>query len=140
MDKARKSAHTVTNNPNTTEGSGQDMVIYHSTTSVALEEIDDLYNQLQVEYREAEQKLNSIKSDLQKKLTAKKLELESKKRQKNIQYQDIYNEYRKKYDAINSDFTDFLTKEIEQLSKIRFAIPENLHLQSMYKFLNTLGK
>ena len=138
MDIARKSAHTVTNNPNRTEGSGQDMVIYQSTTSVDPAEIDDLYNQLQVEYRETEQMLNSIKSDLQKRLTAKKLELESKKRQKNIQYQDIYNEYRQKYDAINSDFTDFLTKETERLSKIRFAIPENL--KSMYEYLNTLGK
>lgn len=138
MDRARKSAHTVTNNPNRTEGSGQDMVIYQSTTSVAPEEIDNLYNQLQVEYRETEQKLNSIKSDLQKRLTAKKLELESKKRQKNIQYQDVYNEYRKKYDAISSEFTDFLTKETERLSKIRFAIPDSL--KSTYEYLNTLGK
>jgi uncharacterized protein (DUF927 family) len=138
MEIARNKMHKVAKAPYSKEGSGRDTLIYHYIPSVSMVDVDDLFNKLQAEYRETEQKLNHMKSDLRKKLTARNLEENNKKQDALAQFRDDYEKYSQELSQLTAEYNKWLVEENERIAKFRFIVPEKL--ADTEKYLRTLGK
>lgn len=138
MEMARTKMHKIAKAPYAKEGSGRDTLIYHYTPSVSIASVDNLYNKLQAEYRETEQQLNHMKSDLRKKLTARNLEENNKKQDALAKFRDDYEKYGQKVSQLTAEYNKWLVEENERIAKFRFVVPEKL--AETEKYLRTLGK
>lgn len=138
MEIARTKMHKIAKAPYAKEGSGRDTLIYHYTPSVFVGDVDDLYNKLQAEYRETEQQLNHMKSDLRKKLTARNLEENNKKQDALAKFRDDYEKHSQQLSQLTAEYNKWLTEENERIAKFRFVVPEKL--AETEKYLRTLGK
>jgi len=138
MEVARNRMHKIVKAPYSTQGSGRDTLIYHYEPSVLIDDVDDLYNSLQAEYRENAQKLNHMKSDLRKKLTARNIEENNKKQELLAQFRDEYEKYSQKLSQLTAEYNKWLVEENERIAKFRFVVPEKL--SETEKYLSNLGK
>jgi uncharacterized protein (DUF927 family) len=138
MEIARNKVHKVAKAPYSKEGSGRDTLIYHYIPSVSMVDVDDLFNKLQAEYRETEQKLNHMKSDLRKKLTARNLEENNKKQDALAKFRDDYEKYSQTLSQLTAEYNKWLVEENERIAKFRLAVPEKL--ADTEKYLKNLGK
>jgi hypothetical protein len=138
MEIARTKMHKIAKAPYAKEGSGRDTLIYHYTPSVFVGDVDDLYNKLQAEYRETEQQLNHMKSDLRKKLTARNIEENNKKQDALAKFRDDYEKYSQTLSQLTAEYNKWLVEENERIAKFRLAVPEKL--ADTEKYLKNLGK
>lgn len=70
---ARKELQNKIVKPFSTEGSGQEMLIYSHTPSVEPQKVEDMFFELQKWHRSNEQQLNKIKFDIKKRLEEENL-------------------------------------------------------------------
>lgn len=138
MDCARRKMHTIATKPYKTDGNGRDTLIYHYTTSLPVNEVDTLFNQLQHKYRSIEQSLNHMKSDIRKKCDALNLELNIKNREKLAKYNQDCKNYQNTINSLRLEYEQYLRDLNTELSKIKFAIPEAL--ADTVEFLNNVDK
>lgn len=125
-ETARSMMHTITNKPYETEGNGRDTIIYHHEASVDTKEVDNLFNELQQDYRRVSQELNHMKADLRKKLDAKTLECTIKRQEDALKYKEELDAYNNEYRKYNIEFDQWQKDEQTRLSKIKLAIPNAL--------------
>lgn len=72
--KAREELHTRLMKPYSTEGTGEQMLIYAHTPSIDQQRVDDLFFDLQKWHRSNEQQLNRIKYNIRRKVAQLNLE------------------------------------------------------------------
>lgn len=135
---ARNEMHKILKAPYDTKGSGQDTLIYHYKPSIFSDEVDQLYNKLQAEYRDNAQKLNHMKSDLKKKLDARNIEENNKKQDALAKFRDDYEKYHQILSQLTAEYNKWLTEENARIAKFRFVVPEKL--AETEKYLKNLGK
>ena len=123
---ARERAHNAINKPISKEGSGRDTVLYHTTPSIDIEDVDNLYMFLQSKHREYEKQLNMMKAEIKESVT--KLTVENNQHYENLLeiYRNEYNEYNSKLLELPSQYNTWITKTLENISKYKIAIPNNL--------------
>ena len=123
---ARERAHNAINKPISKEGSGRDTVLYHTTPSIDIEDVDNLYMFLQSKHREYEKQLNMMKAEIKESVT--KLTVENNQHYENLLeiYRNEYNEYNSKLLELRSQYNTWITKTLENISKYKIAIPNNL--------------
>jgi hypothetical protein len=138
MDTARKKMHDAITKPYCTMGSGRDTLVYHYSTSCLVSSVDKMFNQLQHKYREIEQSLNHIKSDLRKKLKQINLEEDNLRRLNILEYNKKLDAYNKTMQELTLQYNQWLRDEQTRLSKIKFAIPDSL--VDTVQFLNNVDK
>lgn len=138
MDVARKKMHDSVTKPYSTMGSGRDTLVYHYSTSCCVSSVDKMFNQLQHKYREIEQSLNHIKSDLRKKLNQINLEENNLCRLNFLEYNKELDAYNKTMKELTLQYNQWLRDEQTRLSKIKFAIPDSL--ADTVQFLNNVDK
>jgi len=138
LEIARNRVHKISKAPYATQGSGRDTLIYHYEPSVSIDSVDGLYNKLQAEYRETEQKLNHMKSDLKKQLDARNIEENNKKQDALAKFRDEYEKYHQILSQLTAEYNKWLTEENARIAKFRFVVPEKL--SETEKMLKNLGK
>lgn len=123
---AREKAHNAINKPISKEGSGRDTVLYHTTPSISIENVDNLYMFLQSKHREYEKQLNMMKAEIKESVA--KLTVENNQHYENLLeiYRNEYNEYNSKLLELRSQYNTWITKTLENISKYKIAIPNNL--------------
>lgn len=123
---ARERAHNAINKPISKEGSGRDTILYHTTPSISIENVDNLYMFLQSKHREYEKQLNMMKAEIKESVT--KLIVENNQHYENLLeiYRNEYNEYNSKLLELRSQYNTWITKTLENISKYKIAIPNNL--------------
>lgn len=124
--RARKKAHTAINNPITKEGTGRDMVLYYTESSVDIESVDDMFMALQDQYRGYEQELNQMKAeikDMVNNLTREAYDVHSKKCD---EYKELLRAYNTAWGDLRTQFTTWRTNELERISKLKITIPSAL--------------
>lgn len=123
---AREKAHSAINKPISKEGSGRDTVLYHTTPSIDIKDVDNLYMFLQSKHREYEKQLNMMKAEIKESVT--KLTVENNQHYENLLeiYRNEYNEYNSKLLELRSQYNTWITKTLENISKYKIAIPNNL--------------
>ncbi len=123
---AREKAHNAINKPISKEGSGRDTVLYHTTPSINIEDVDNLYMFLQSKHREYEKQLNMMKAEIKESVT--KLTVENNQHYENLLeiYRKEYSDYNSKLLELRSQYNTWITKTLENISKYKIAIPNNL--------------
>jgi hypothetical protein len=123
---ARERAHNAINKPISKEGSGRDTILYHTTPSISIENVDNLYMFLQSKHREYEKQLNIMKAEIKESVA--KLTVENNQHYENLLeiYRNEYNEYNSKLLELRSQYNTWITKTLENISKYKIAIPNNL--------------
>jgi len=138
FEVARNKMHKIVKAPYATQGSGRDTLIYHYEPSIGVEEVDELFNKLQAEYRETEQQLNHMKSMLRKTLDTRNLEENAKKQELIQQYKRDTQDYQNAMAELTAEYNNWLTEENARIAKFRFRVPEKL--ADIEKYLKNLGK
>jgi hypothetical protein len=124
--KARKKAHTAINNPISKEGTGRDMVLYYTESSIDIQSVDDMFMALQDQYRGYEQELNQMKAEIKdtvNNLTREAYDTHSKECDK---YNELSRAYTTAWGDLRTQFTTWRTNEVERISKLKIAIPSAL--------------
>jgi hypothetical protein len=123
---AREKAHNAINKPISKEGSGRDTILYHTTPSISIENVDNLYMFLQSKHREYEKQLNVMKAEIKESVT--KLTVENNQHYENLLeiYRKEYSDYNSKLLELRSQYNTWITKTLENISKYKIAIPNNL--------------
>ena len=123
---AREKAHNAINKPISKEGSGRDTVLYHTTPSIDIKDVDNLYMLLQSKHREYEKQLNMMKAEIKESVT--KLTVENNQHYENLLeiYRKEYSDYNSKLLELRSQYNTWITKTLENISKYKIAIPNNL--------------
>ncbi len=116
---ARRRLQEIMSKPISTQGEGSSLLIYRYEASVEERDVEKVYLQLQAEHRDAEKRLNQIKTSIKKKLNLAKAEQTSK------QKTDFEN-YRVESNKVNADFLDWQRREIEAISSLKIIVPNDL--------------
>ena len=129
--KAREELHTRLMKPYSTEGTGEQMLIYAHTPSIDQKRVDDLFFDLQKWHRSNEQQLNRIKYNIRRKVAQLNLE-------RSQEYRGKMEEYTIKYRELNAKFKEWKIKECKRISQLKIVIP--MELQPIYDELCELEK
>lgn len=128
---ARRRLQEIMAKPITTQGEGSSLLIYRYEKSVDEEDVEKVYLQLQSEHRDAEKKLNQIKTSIKKKLNlAKATQTE--------EYKNKLDAYQSESQKINADFSLWQRSEIEKISSLKIIVPNDL--QSTFDMLSKLDE
>lgn len=131
LSSARKELQNKVVKPFSTEGSGQEMLIYSHKPSVEPQKVEDIFFELQKWHRSNEQQLNKIKFDIKKRVEEEYLAINQKY---NAEVKDAH----RKISAQISAFNEWQIKERTKLSKLKIIIPNGL--QDTYDKLSRLEK
>lgn len=126
FEKARSKMHEVERKPFETNGLGRETVITEYRPSVSSEEVDELYNTLEKEYRKVQQSLNHMKSDLRKELDARKLAHKQNNERKAYEFRKAMEAYDAEMDILINKYAMWQDEINTQLSKVKFCIPKAL--------------
>jgi phage host-nuclease inhibitor protein Gam len=96
-----------------------------------MEEVDAMFNALQMTQRSYEQQLNTIKYNI---------ESEVNKRNANVQseYNNALAAYRAEMKALREALHEYKIKERERIGRLKIVVPNEL--EEIYEYLNSLGK
>lgn len=137
FSNARKKAHIAINNPIVKEGTGRDMILYYTTESVDIAEVDELFLQLQDQYRSYEKELNQMKAELKE--TVANLTREAYDKHQVLL--DEWTEKRRAYNAalteLRNKFVIWKTTELERISKLKITVPK--HLMATFEKVKKAG-
>jgi len=128
---ARRRLQEIMSKPITTQGEGSSLLIYRYENSVDEEDVEKVYLQLQSEHRDAEKRLNQIKTSIKKKLNIAKAE-------QTEAYKNKLDSYQSESQKINADFSSWQRREIEQISSLKIIVPNDL--QSTFDYLSALDE
>lgn len=132
ITSARKIAYTVANNPTHVENLATDVVIKKNELAFSLDEIDEMFNQLQATRREYDKELNKMKFEILEEVNRRNQELE-------LQYREMYAAWRDKRLKLQSEYRSWYTQKVEEIQTTwKIVIPEEL--QSTLRYLQSLGK
>ena len=123
---ARKELHKALSNPITKDGTGRDTILFYTSESVPVSDVDDLFLKLQGLHRQYEKKLNQLKFEIMEEVNKQNIELENQYIQQVIQYEKDYAEYNALITKTRSSYTKWLTDEREKASLLKIAIPKDL--------------
>lgn len=126
FETARANLHRIVNSPYMTTGSGRDTLIYHFEPSVPTDQVDNMFNKLQAEYRKTEQSLNRMKSDLRRKLETRLTEENNERRLRQQKFNEENQQYQDKMKMLTLEYNQWLVEEQTRLSKIKLVIPDDL--------------
>lgn len=135
---AKEELHNAIKRPTKIEGRGQEVNIYEYIPSVNVKEFDATFDKLQAEYREVEQALNHMKSDLQKQLSAKNDEIDKKNVELSEDHRKKLEQYSIVRDEVLQKFQSWKEGELKKLANTKFAIPTKY--EDFVKELNQVGK
>lgn len=132
VTNARNRAHYVTQNPNELQTLDNDVIVTEIESAFPIADVDNMYNELQVQRREYDKQLNAIKYELLEEINKRNNEAQAEYRAKladwRLRKQELVSEY-------NTDIQN-KTEEIQTTWKI--VIP--VELQDIFKYLQSLGK
>lgn len=132
VTNARNRAHYVIQNPNELQTLDNDVIVTEIESAFPIADVDNMYNELQVQRREYDKQLNAIKYELLEEINKRNNEAQAEYRAKLADWRLRKQELVSKY---NTDIQN-KTEEIQTTWKI--VIP--VELQDIFKYLQSLGK
>lgn len=126
FDVARDVMYSAINEPCSTEGAGKDTILVEKTPSIKPEKVEGAFMTMMSRYRKLEQSLNHMKADLRNKMTAYNDTVAQKREEFAAKYDDIRKQVQIQRENLRTELWDWKNKQNQELSKIRFSVPENL--------------
>lgn len=128
---ARKVLHEKLSNETEVKGNGRDTLLYHHIPTVDAKEVEEIFYELQQEYRSIQAELNGY---LHKIDMAVQLDNDEKA----LVYSEEMARYRAKMADLNSHFEVVKLARLEATRNLRIVIPNEL--QGVYSIVSSLGK
>ena len=126
---AREELQNKIMKPYSTDGNGKDTLIYAHVPSVAPQQVEDVFFELQKWHRQNERELNKMKFAIKKQ--AEKQTLENTHRFKQEMEREKQNRM-----TLFTQYKEWQLKEQERIAKLKINVPEAL--QETYERLNRL--
>lgn len=126
---ARANMHTKICNPNSTNGSGSEMIIYSHTPSCPPEKVEQLFISLQSEHRANEASLNSMKYKIKEAVDSSEADVNRKYKQELDNYVEHKNE-------LIARMNIFIDEEKVKILNLKIIVPN--FLESTFKHLSSL--
>jgi hypothetical protein len=135
---AKNKLIAILSKPRTTSGSGRDTVIYTKTPSMSLDEVTEVFMQLQNTYRSYQAQLNALKHEIESEIQndglRKKMEFE-----KNYEsYKEEMVKYMNEKNSRMAQFQSLQEKELQNIYALKIIIPDSL--KDVYTELSKSGK
>lgn len=127
----RKELKNKLEHPYEVDGKGQDALIYSYTPSASVEDVDNMFFELQKKHREVQSQLNSMKHECQ-------IALDKSTNAYNAAKTIAFDEYSDKISAIRSEMQKWIDEKTQEYSQLKIIIPNSLI--DIYNVVNTLGK
>lgn len=131
LASARDALFNAIKNPRNVSGSGRDTLIFTLIPSVEISEVNNLYFQLQKQYREAQARLNSIKHDCEEALVESKIAADTA-------YSQALEEYNNKMCKLRADHAAHIKQRAKEIGDYKIVIPPSL--KEIYDKVSHLGK
>lgn len=132
ISDARVNAQRYANNPTSVENLSNDVCVTKRAIAFSLDEIDEMYNELQATRREYDKQLNNIKFDIKSEVNKRNNELDK-------EYQAKYDAWRHKRELLLSEYNTWIRNQREEIETTwKIVIPEEL--QPVFRYLQSLGK
>lgn len=129
---ARANAQRYANNPTSIENLSNDVCVSKHTIAFSLDEIDEMYNQLQATRREYDKQLNNIKFGIRSEVNKRNNALD-------LEFQTAVENYRNEMNKLRSEYNTWIRKQAEEIETTwKIVIPQEL--QPIFKYLQSLGK
>lgn len=128
---ARKTAYTYQSNPTSLDKLDNDVILTRHELKFTIEQIDEMYNELQAYRREFDKQLNQIKFEILNEVNRRNKDLD-------LEYQKEYEQWRLLRDQLRNDYNIWYRDAKEEISLWKIVIPEEL--QDTMKYLQSLGK
>lgn len=129
--QARKELFKKLNNPYYLDGAGRDSNIYQCEASVPVKDVDEVFFNLQNQYREYQAQLNGIKHSIQDAVL-----------KENTKRASLYNEELDKYSSerniLKSQLTCYINDKLKEILEYKIVIPNDL--LSVYEEVKKVGK
>lgn len=129
--QARETFQEKMAEPTYISGNGRDMVIYTYNSTNSIDDVENTFITLQGKQREYEKQLNALKFKLRE-------EVNKRNSQNQADFQLAYTEFRSQYSVVNAEAEKVRIKMMEDVSKLRIVIPDDL--TDTYNYLETLVK
>ena len=127
----RKELYDHIQKPHSVEGDGRDTLIYTYTPTVDTQTVEDIYFMLQKQYREAQAKLNSMKSDCERAVTESAVKAKT-------EFAKAVKDRPEAITTAEADKAAYIQKRVKEISGLRIIIPEALN--AIYEEVSHLGK
>lgn len=138
LANAKSELIAILSKPRTTSGSGRDTVIYTKTPSMSLDEVTEVFMQLQNTYRSYQAQLNALKHEIES-------EIQNDGLRKKVEFEKNYEKYKEemvKYmnekNSRMAQFQSLREKELQGIYSLKIIIPDSL--KNVYTELSKSGK
>lgn len=128
---AREDMLRKISSPHSVSGEGRDTLIYTYTSSVAPQNVEDVFFKLQKLYREAQSEVNTLKHQCKKAVTEANIA-------KDAEHTIRLAEWSDKRKLIMSRRNEYVAKKVKELGEMKITIPESL--RETYDEVSRLGK
>lgn len=128
---ARENLSKHIQKPRQVEGDGRDTLIYSFAPTVDTQLVDEVYFRLQIQYREAQAKVNAFKHDCNKAVKESEIAADAK----DAENLEAYN---RQMELLNAQLTAYKTKRIKEIGDYRIVIPQSL--KTIFDEVSHLGK
>lgn len=129
--KEREQLQKILHEPHKVSGSGRDTLLYNYTASVAPEDVEDSFMDLQQTYRGYQAELNSLKHQVQEAVQKDVFE-------KNLKYQTEYNIYKDVMAAVDAELKTKVHQATVAAQNLKIIIPDSL--KPIYEKIQKVGK
>ena len=131
FDKARKYYYEKLSNPRHAIGSGNDMIIYTYTPSIAKDLVESSFHELQQKHGSYQSELNSIKAEIKSRITNDEID-------KNRKYEEEYQAYNDEFSKIANQFNTWKSEEMKRIAALKIVIPNAL--KDIFEEIASIGK
>lgn len=129
--KARRELNYYLHNPNRIEGNGRDALIYSCMPSVSVEDVDEMFFELQAAHRQIQSQLNSMKHQCRRAIN----ESETKAQE---EYMNAVHKYNLDSKMLQERILKYRTEELRKIDNYKIVIPDSL--KGIYEKVSKLGK
>lgn len=133
FNKARKDYYAALNTPIVTEGSGRDIILFHRSSTVEIDTVDQTFLELQAQHREFEKQLNQMKAEIKNSVNMSIKNNYNAYEKKMLDYNQQLLEYNSLYEKTYLQFETWKSEELAKISQLKIAIPERL--KATFEFL-----
>lgn len=117
--------------PVTTEERGGEILVYTSSASISMEEVDNMFFKLQNKHREVQAQLNSLKYEVENAVNTANI-------QKHSVYREKIMDYNQRMRELEAQFSLYKKEQSAYVGNLKIVIPDNL--KPFYNMINSLGK
>lgn len=131
LSDARKELKDKLQHPHKVDGKGRDALIYTYTPTVFIEEVDNVFFELQKKHREIQAQLNAMKYSCEQAINESTNKV-------NTEYAAASQKYQAELDGVLGAFKTWKDAKSQEYSKLKIVIPNSL--LGIYNTINSLGK